>query len=109
MLLELVFLYAKHLAVPVLVLQDVGVLLTFEPRVLQVKENWLGGLALEQVLHFVPIVFHVSGVEIPGRGTGFVILEGFPLVVGKVFEIVIHGRLVRLGQTLRPFDIWFLV
>ena len=45
-LFEFILLNAEHLAVPVLVLQNVRILLTLEPRVLQIEEDWLGRATL---------------------------------------------------------------
>lgn len=51
MLLLIILLDAEDLAVAILILQDVGVLLTLQPTVLQIEQKWLVGAALEQAFH----------------------------------------------------------
>ena len=62
MLLLIVLLDAEHLAVAVLVLQDVSILLALEPRVLQVKQEWFIGAALEKAFHALTI-FNTASIR----------------------------------------------
>ena len=67
-LLLVVLLDAEDLAVPVLVLQDVSVLLALQPRVLQVEKHGFAHLVVQQLFHLLE-GFQVSEVLVRRRRT----------------------------------------
>ena len=106
MLLALVFLYAKDLAVPILVLENMCILLTLQPRVLQIKKDRLVHSALQQSLHLLTVVFHSPSVEEGARRAGGLVLVRLPLLVWEVLEVVIHRGLIWLRKALCPFPLF---
>ena len=94
MLLLVVLVDAERLAVTVLVLQNVRILLAFQPRVLQVEQNGLFNASVQEVVHLLAS-FKMSKVEKAAWRACFCVLIRRPLMVRNIF--VCEGLALAIG------------
>jgi hypothetical protein len=93
MLLWTVLLNPENFAIVVLVLKDMSVLLSFQPHVLEVEQDWLSSItSLQNSLHLFSIR-QMTGVE-ESIGWAFLIVKvRFPFGVWEVLEILVNDKI----------------
>ena len=98
MLLLVVLLDPKYLAVSILILEDVGILLSLEPGVLQIEHDRFSvGAAFQSSVHSLAVL-EAAGVQKSRGGTPHFVLRRSPLRVREIFEIVINFQILRLSS-----------